>query len=131
MQILGLRTFIPTKDFDTSKAFYQELGFQIKWENEELAIVGVASYEFFIQKYYVKDWAENFMLQLFIDDIEGFYSVCERVIPKYDGTKLRPIFEAEYGFTFHVIDPAGVLWHITQRTSDEDIDANKLLCETQ
>ncbi|MGA0351944.1 MAG: lactoylglutathione lyase [Acholeplasmataceae bacterium] len=131
MQITGLRTFIPTIDFEKSKLFYKALGFQVKWENDDLAIVGVKDFEFFLQKFYVEDWANNFMMQLFVDDIKSFYDVVSNVYQSYENTKLKPIFEADYGYTFHLIDPAGVLWHVTERKTDRVVDENKLLCENQ
>ncbi|MGD9910136.1 MAG: VOC family protein [Candidatus Izemoplasmatales bacterium] len=115
MNVLGLRTFIPTKDFEESKKFYQEFGFELLWENDTLAIVGTNQYQFFLQKAYAKEWAENMMLQLFVDDLDMLYSHLSTFYHKYEGVKMKPIFTADYGRTFHLIDPAGVLWHLTER----------------
>lgn len=131
MKIKGLRTFVPSIDFEVSKKFYEELGFELLWQNEELCEVGSKEYNFFLQKYYVKEWAENFMLQLFVDDLDALYKKAEPLIEKYEGTKIRPIFDADYGRTFHVIGPAGELWHMTEVTKEEGIEHNKLICEDQ
>jgi hypothetical protein len=130
MEIKSLRTFLPSIDFELSKSFYRELGFEVLWENEELCMFGTKEYNFFLQDYYNKDWAENLMMQLFVMDLSALYEVAEKVVSKYEGTKIRPIFEADYGRTFHVIGPAGELWHMTE-VMGEVVEENKLLCEDQ
>jgi hypothetical protein len=131
MKIKGLRTFIPSIDFDVSKAFYTDMGFEIIWENKELVEFGTKRYNFFLQDFYVKDWAENLMMQLFVEDLESLYDVCKALVEKYENTKIKPIFEADYGKTFHLIGPAGELWHMTEVTTQEEIEENKLICEDE
>ena len=128
MKIKLLRTFLPSIDFKVSENFYKDLGFEIIWRNEELIEFGTEEYNFFLQKYYNKEWAENLMMQMFVEDLDALYKVCEPLIDKYDGTKLRPIFDADYGRTFHIIGPAGELWHMTE-TKGEVLDESKLICD--
>jgi len=52
------RAFIPAKDFVSSKAFYEALGFK-KLLDGDVAIFGVGSTAFILQRYYKKEWAEN------------------------------------------------------------------------
>lgn len=130
MNIMNLRTFLPSIDFETSKKFYKDIGFNIMWENEELCQFGTEEYNFFLQKYYQKDWAENLMMQMHVDDLETLYEVCESLIEDYKGTKIKPIFTAEYGKTFHLIGPAGELWHMTEVTKKVE-EPNKLICEDE
>ena len=127
MKILQIRTFVPSKDFETSKQFYKDLGLDILWENEELAEIGTSYQNFFLQKYYVKEWADNFMLQMFVDDLDQLFKKVEPLVAKYDGTKIRDIFEADYGRTFHLIGPAGELWHMTE-ANDKTQKQDELLC---
>lgn len=128
MKILQIRTFVPSKDFETSKQFYQDLGLTILWENEELAEIGTESQNFFLQDYYNEEWANNFMLQMFVDDLDQLYKNAELLIKKYEGTKLKPIFEADYGRTFHLIGPAGELWHLTE-AKDKSKGQRELICD--
>jgi len=60
------RPFLPTKDFDLSKQFYETLGFT-KLLDGEVAIFRIGASSFVLQKYYQKQWAENFMMQLMVD----------------------------------------------------------------
>ena len=114
MKIKLLRTFVPSIDFETSIGFYKELGFEERWRNNDLCEFGTKEYNFFLQKGYNKDWAENMMLQLFVEDLDSLYQIAEPLIGKYDNTKIKPIFTADYGRTFHLIGPAGELWHMTE-----------------
>lgn len=114
MNIIQIRTFIPSKDFEVSKQFYKDLGLDILWENNDLAEIGTKTQNFFLQDYYVEEWANNCMLQMFMDDLDELYNKAVPLIEKYIGTKIKPIFEADYGRTFHLIGPAGELWHMTE-----------------
>jgi predicted enzyme related to lactoylglutathione lyase len=125
MIINQIRTFLPSKDFEESKAFYEELGFLKRWEDEELAIYGIEGQSFFVQKYYVKEWADNLMMQLFVEDIEDTFKVFEKVAEKYK-VKIKPIFTADYGRTFHILGPAGELWHVTEA---EEKDNKEIICD--
>lgn len=130
MKIKLLRTFLPSKDYETSKKFYNDLGFPTMWENHELAIMGTEDFSFFLQKYYNKEWAENLMMQLYVEDLEDLFKIADKLKDDYEGIKLKPIFTAEYGRTFHLIGPAGVLWHMTEITKEVE-EPNKLICEDQ
>jgi len=35
--IIELRAFVPSRDFEVSKQFYQELGFAVAWSTDDLA----------------------------------------------------------------------------------------------
>lgn len=114
MEAKAIRPFIPSIDFEESKSFYKDLGFEITYDSSDLVILSVKGASFFLQRAYNKVWAENTMVQLVVDDLEAFYDVAFQLIDKYQGTKIKAIFKADYGRTFHLIDPAGVLWHLME-----------------
>lgn len=114
MEIHNIRTFLPSKELNVSKNFYLDLGFSIMWESDDLIIFGDENNNFFLQNYYNKEWAENSMMQLHVKEIDDLFLLASDLIEKYEGTKIRDIFEADYGRTFHLIGPAGELWHITK-----------------
>jgi len=120
MNIKGLRTFLPSIDYSVSKQFYKDLGFSEMWGSEDLTIFGTKEHSFFLQNAYTKVWAENMMVQLFVDDLDGLYDVASKLISKYENTKIKPIFLADYGRTFHLIGPAGELWHMMDASNRED-----------
>ena len=128
MNIKLIRTFVPSMDFDTSIKFYKELGFKVLWKGEDLCEIGTVESNFFIQDYYVEEYANNFMMQLFVDDLDKLYNRAIKVIENFEGTKVQPIFETEYGRTFHLIDPTGVLWHMSESIKKGGNKA-ELLCD--
>ena len=70
------RPFLPTKDFDFSKRFYEALGFR-KVLDGEVAIFVTGSGGFILQRHFQKDWASNFMMQLMVDDLDVWWSHIE------------------------------------------------------
>jgi hypothetical protein len=67
------RPCIPARDFALSKNFYETLGFE-KLLDGDVAIFRAGSGGFILQPYYEKDWAENFMMQLMVDDLEAWWA---------------------------------------------------------
>lgn len=114
------RPFVPAKDFQLSRQFYLDLGFNLLLDSE-VAIFGIGSTSFLLQNYYKKDWAENFMMQLMVDDLDAWwthisglniasrYTVKEPTAPAMQPWGLRIAY---------LVDPSGVLWHVAQRRSE-------------
>jgi hypothetical protein len=67
-----VRAFLPCRDFDLSKRFYEALGFQ-KVLDSEVAIFNAGSGGFILQRYFQKEWAENTMLQFMVDDLDAWW----------------------------------------------------------
>ena len=111
------RPFVPAKDFDVSKAFYEAMGFE-KLLDGEVAIFRVGSGGFILQRYYQKEWAENFMMQLMVDDLDAWWTHIEGLnLPGRFGVQApKPPTMQPWGLrTAYVFDPSGVLWHVCQR----------------
>jgi len=117
-RVQNLTPFVPAKDFDLSSRFYQELGFAPKAFIRKAVRFERDGYGFWLQDYYVQDWAGNFMFCLYVDDIEAWWSHIKamRVDEVYGGTArvLAEPHEQEGGLMMQLADPSGVLWHIRQ-----------------
>jgi catechol 2,3-dioxygenase-like lactoylglutathione lyase family enzyme len=114
------RPFMPTKDFEISKSFYEALGFE-KLLDGDVAIFKVGPSSFILGRHYQEDWAGNFMMQLMVDDLDAWWAHIEALdLPgKFDVPPPRPPAMQPWGLRIvYVVDPAGVLWHITQRPDD-------------
>ena len=112
-----VRVFVPAKDFALSKAFYKALGWQLNWEDAELAEMEIADRRFLLQNYYKKEWADNFMIHVSIDDAQAWYELASSIIAtgKYLGAKVNPPAPQAYGaLVTHLWDPSGVLLHLAQ-----------------
>lgn len=108
-----LKTFVPAKDFEQSKQFYIDLGFKMDWEGDGIAQFSVGDYHFFLQDHYVKDFAENFMLYLYVDDVDEWWEYIQKcnIAEKYTIT-LKPPHDYPWGMReIHMLDPTGVFWH--------------------
>jgi len=114
------RPFLPAKDFDLSKRFYEALGFE-KLLDGDVAIFEIGSGGFILQNHYQKDWAGNFMMQLMVDDLDAWWShISVLDLPSRFGVPApSPPAIQPWGLRIaYVIDPSGVLWHIAQRRQD-------------
>ena len=112
-----MRPFLPSKDFNMSRQFYEALGFE-KVLDGEVAIFNVASGGFVLQRYYQKEWAENTMLQLMVDDLDAWWAHIHALdLPSKFGVQPpKPPTMQPWGLrTAYVYDPCGVLWHVAQR----------------
>jgi uncharacterized glyoxalase superfamily protein PhnB len=111
------RPFLPVKDYEVSKGFYEALGFA-KLLDGEVAIFGAGSGGFILQRYYLKEWAENTMMQLMVDDLDAWWKhIQELELPGRFGVQApKPPAMQPWGLRVaYVYDPAGVLWHVCQR----------------
>jgi catechol 2,3-dioxygenase-like lactoylglutathione lyase family enzyme len=115
-----VRPFLPTKDFDQSKRFYEALGFE-KTLDSDVAIFKAASGGFILQRHFHKDWASNCMMQLMVDDLDGWWShIVSLDLPNRFGVSppKAPAMQPWGLRIAYIADPAGVLWHIAQRRDD-------------
>ena len=109
-----VRPFLPTRDFDLSRRFYEALGFAKVFDGD-VAIFDVGSGGFILQRQYP---AENCMLQLMVDDLDALWEHIAALdlagrfgVPPPKAPEMQP-----WGLRVaYVIDPAGVLWHLAQR----------------
>src|SRR5687767_15314049 len=68
-----VRPFVPAKDFDLSKRFYEALGFE-KVLDGDVAIFHAGSGGFILQRFYEQQLAENFMMHLTVDDLDAWWA---------------------------------------------------------
>jgi catechol 2,3-dioxygenase-like lactoylglutathione lyase family enzyme len=111
------RPFLPAREFEISKKFYEALGFE-KLLDGEVAIFRAGSSEFILQRYYQEDWAGNFMMQLMVDDLDAWWSHIAGLdlAAAYGVRPPRAPEMQPWGIrTAYVVDPSGVLWHIAER----------------
>ncbi|BDA85339.1 glyoxalase [Aureimonas sp. SA4125] len=112
-----LRPFVPAKNYDRSRQFYEALGFVAGLATDRITVMAHGDDGFLLQNFYQKDLAENLMIQLAISDLAGWWQRHdpEQVAARFgakppSGPALQP-WGLVVGF---VHDPSGVLWHFTQ-----------------
>jgi hypothetical protein len=114
---LDLRAFVPSRDFEVSKSFYETLGFTKTWEGNGMAEFQVGGHRFFLQNYYHEGWAKNCMLNLVVQDVSAWWSHIRAagLVEKFPGAKASEPQPHAAGVMLYLHDPSGVLWHIQQR----------------
>lgn len=117
-QIKDLKVFVPAKDFKVSLAFYQQLGWKLNWEKDNaLAELENGNIRFYLQNYYNKAWAENFMMYIDIKDAQDCYESIAEILNQNDFGKKAKINSPKdegYAIVTYVWDPSGVLLHFAQ-----------------
>jgi catechol 2,3-dioxygenase-like lactoylglutathione lyase family enzyme len=116
MKFLSLQPFVPSgSNFEGAKQFFQELGFELTWDDGGYAGFKNDNCEFILQQYDKKEFAENFMLTVGIPDADAFRAeVIEKKLPEKFGIRISEVANQPYGREVNIIDMAGVCWHFVQ-----------------
>lgn len=116
--VQNLTPFVPAKDFALSSRFYQDLGFVQIASIHKAVRFERDGYGFWLQDYYVEEWAGNFMFCLYVDDLNAWWSHINAMdLSRSYGGSARVLAEPhkqEGGLMMQFADPSGVLWHIRQ-----------------
>jgi catechol 2,3-dioxygenase-like lactoylglutathione lyase family enzyme len=112
-KINSLRPFIGAKNFDLSRRFYTEFGFQESVLSHDMSYFSRQDIGFYLQDAYVKDWVDNTMVFLEVEDVEQYWhELLSLDLPgKFDGVRLTPIRHESWGKECFLHDPSGILWH--------------------
>ena len=113
----SIRTFIGAKDYQLSRQFYRELGWEEVVISPKMSLFKVnENLGFYLQDYYVKKWCDNSMVFLEVWDVESYYAFLQQkqLTERYRYVRLTPIKEFEWGRECFMHDPSGVLWHFGQ-----------------
>lgn len=108
-----IQPFILAKDFQLSKQFYLDFGFQKIYEDANLKLFKKDQVSFFLQNYYDKTIAENTVFQIYADNLDDIFHLLWQLKDKYPMIQVSPIHQAHYGQTMTLHDPSGVLFHLT------------------
>ena len=110
---ISIRPFIGAKNFETSRSFYRDLGFEERILSPDMSLFKTGELGFYLQDADVKDWIDNTMLFLEVEDVEGFWNQLEalNLHAKYEGVRLTPIRKYDWGKECFLHDPSGILWH--------------------
>jgi len=103
---------VPAKDFDLSLRFYTDLGFQSRKLTDRLAEMTLGACTFLLQDYYVREWADNSVIHMFVSDLDGWWEYIDGLdLPGRYGVKTRSPRDEGWGVrVFGIGDPSGVLW---------------------
>jgi hypothetical protein len=109
----SIRPFIGAKNYEVSRKFYQDLGFQESIISADMSYFSSGGFGFYLQDAYVKDWIENSMIFMEVEDVNRFWQelLDLDLTSKYKEIKLTPIRELPWGRECFIHDPSCILWH--------------------
>lgn len=120
--IRSFRPFLPAKDFATSLRFYKTIGFDAYPLGDTLAELSLGTHAFLLQGCYVKEWAENTVMHVLVNDIQAWWQHLSSLglASEFNISPLAPPRVEPWGLTVvYVSDPTGVLWHFAEVTRQE------------
>lgn len=118
LRVSNVMAFVPAEDFQSSSAFYEDLGFTKEIATEKSAKFVMQDHGFWLQDYYVETWAANTMLCLYVEDVHAWARHLDSLdlANRYGGRAkvLSAPHTQEGGVMMQFCDPAGVLWHVRE-----------------
>lgn len=113
----SIRTFIGAENYDLSRTFYRELGFEEHVIDPKMSYFKVNDQlGFYLQDYYVKAWINNSMIFLEVDNVDQCAAelMAKDLHRKYTNVRFSEIHNNDWGREIFMHDPSGVLWHFGQ-----------------
>ncbi|MEO8071713.1 MAG: hypothetical protein ABI686_00550 [Acidobacteriota bacterium] len=116
MKYNSIEAFVPSgSDFQKSRQLFLELGFKIVWEADDFVGFENGGCKFILQNFDNKEFAENFMMSVKVDDLDEFWcEVSALDLPGKFGVKLNEPKNFPWGREVNLIDIAGVCWHFAE-----------------
>jgi len=99
-----------------SRGFYRDLGFEEVILSNDLSLFKTDQLGFYLQNAYVKDWIDNSMIFLEVDDVDRYWKelLALDLTTKYQDVRLTHVREFDWGRECFMHDPSGILWHFGQ-----------------
>lgn len=109
----SIRPFIGARDFEVSRSFYRDLGFQEKIVAHNMSYFQTQGLGFYLQDAYVRDWIDNTMVFMEVEDVNRFWNelLALDLPAKYRNVRLTPVKTYDWGRECFLHDPSGILWH--------------------
>jgi catechol 2,3-dioxygenase-like lactoylglutathione lyase family enzyme len=120
LNVSDVRVFVPARDFELSKAFYTALGWTLKWEGENLAVLELGGHRFYLSHHYSRESVENFRIHITVEDARAWYEHIAGIIGRqaFEGARVDPPKQEPYGaLVTYAFDPSGVLLDFAQWSS--------------
>ena len=116
MKFLSLQPFVPSgNNYEKSKELFLELGFSLQWDAGDYAGFERDGCRFILQKFNNREFAENFMLSVGVDDLDAFSNYLhDQKLAERFSIRIGEITLQPYGRELNVTDLAGVCWHFVE-----------------
>jgi hypothetical protein len=113
--VRAMRPMVPAKNFEISKRFYVELGFQPRALTDRLVEMQLGVFSFILQAYYVREWADNFVVPVTVSDVGLWWDhIMSLDLPARYGVKTQAPESQGWAVVAGLTDPSGVLWRFAE-----------------
>ena len=116
LRVIEVKAFVPAKDFELSKQFYQDIGFTMASEGGGVAYFHHGHSSFLLQDFCVEEYVNNFMMHLLVEDVYAWHKAItdSGISDKYHVRIGSVVLQPWRMRDFELFDPSGVLWRIAQ-----------------
>lgn len=117
LRITAINAFVPARDLEQSRRFYLDLGFTQTWGDSGGCGLQLDGHSMILQRFHVKEHAENFMMQLMVEDVDAWWEKIQalNLKEKYQLTMVKAPAMQPWGLRIlYISDPSGVLWHVAE-----------------
>jgi Glyoxalase/Bleomycin resistance protein/Dioxygenase superfamily len=113
---LEIKAFVPARNFDVSKQFDLDLGFEIPWTSEDLAHVRHGQTSFLLQDFSEPGFSKNYQMHLLVENVDDWYAHVKRIgVAERYGVRVGEPEDQPWAMRdFVLFDPSGVLWRVAQ-----------------
>ena len=110
---ISIRPFIGSKNFEISRSFYRDLGFEETELFPNMSVFKADGLAFYLQDAYVRDWIDNTMVFMEVDNADRYYRelLALNLPEKYEGVRVVATRTYDLGAECFLHDPSGILWH--------------------
>jgi catechol 2,3-dioxygenase-like lactoylglutathione lyase family enzyme len=120
LRSIEAKAYVPSRDFATSKRFYEDLGFAVVWSTGDLACLRHDTSAFLLQDDFVPGLTEHFVMHLLVERVDDWWEHARRIADRY-GVRAEPPADRPWGLRdFVLLDPGGVMWRIGQLLREPD-----------
>ena len=118
MKAVQIRPFVPSgADYALAQRFFEDLGFEKVYADDGLSIFRIGDQQFYLQNFHNQDFQNHFMVELLVEDLDAWWDCIQTAeLDKKYPIRVKPPTEYPWGKReIHLIDPAGVCWHISEK----------------
>jgi uncharacterized glyoxalase superfamily protein PhnB len=119
LRVTEIKAFVPAKNFQRSKKFYQDIGFTLASDGGGIAYFHVGNASFLLQDFCTDGLAQDFTMHLLVEDVDAWWHrIDESGVVETYGVTLSPIELQPWRMRdFCLTDPSGVCWRVAQNVA--------------
>ena len=118
--IRAFRPFLPAKDYQQSRRFYEAIGFDTYSLGEAMAELNLGPHAFILHHHDVEPADNAWVMHVLVEDVRSWWRHLDSLdlAGRFGVPILGPPRDEPWGLTVvYLTDPSGTLWHFAQDTT--------------